>query len=175
MNMAFIREYITEHSGELYCQDIPGIYLQQGALTCTTVLSTVTFGISPLEPSSLITLGMGALLDIRQVPLDKDKIKWALYEFSKKVAQQKEVVAVTCEAEKEVIRIWTFIKKRDKQVRRSIYTWELELMNSFPDLIFDFNVVSLEASRERPFIPSDLQGYLIFYRNYQSGQQEGTS
>jgi len=161
---------VTEYSGELYKLNVAATFLHYGSPTCMAVSSAVTFGISVLESSLVTACDAEVVLEaVHQPPLDKSIAKLALYEFSKRVAIQKEVVAVNFEMEKEVIRIWTFIGKRDKQVRRSIYTQELELMDAFPSLVFDFNVVSLEDLKSKPFLPADLQGYLIFYRNYPGG------
>lgn len=45
-----------------------------------------------------------------------------------------------------------------------IYEKELLLMDKYPDLLFDFNVVQLNSNTET-FIPQDLQGNLIYYNN----------
>jgi hypothetical protein len=155
----------TEHCGQVYQRNVPAIFLQYGSPKCIAVSSAATFGLETIKFS--IPTASAAKVEIEAVhqpPLDESLTNKALYEFSKKILTEKEVMAVTYETEKGIIRIWTFIEKRDKKVRRSIYTQELNLMETFPNLIFDFNVVSLERSKTKPFIPIDLQGHLIFYR-----------
>jgi len=163
-------ETATGQSANLIKQNPPAIFLQYGNPACIAVSSAVTFGITPKESSFLTASVAKVVLEaIDQPPLDGSIVSQALYEFSKKTVKIKEVIAVTYEKEKEVIRLWTFIEKRDKQVRRTIYKGELELMDSFPNLVFDFDVVSIERLKTKPLIPSDLQGYLVFYRKSQSG------
>jgi len=88
----------------------------------------------------------------------------AVYDFSRNTINISEVKAVTFQIENDVIRIWTFISKRDKAVRKAIYMKELDLMDDYPNMIFDFNVVAIRDFSE-PFIPQNLHGSLCFYRN----------
>lgn len=88
----------------------------------------------------------------------------AVYHFSRSVIAISEVKAVTFQVEDNIIRVWTFIARRDKMVRKAIYEKELCLMDSYPNMIFDFNVVSIRSLSE-PFIPQNLHGFLSFYRN----------
>lgn len=155
---------VTVYTGSLFKQSTPAIFLQHGSPPCVAVSSAVTFGIPSMEFLPSIALVGTVVFVVNQTPLDGSVINHALYEFAKKIAMIKEVIALTYEREKEVVRIWTFIEKRDKQVRRNIYNRELELMDAFPTFTFDFNVVSLERLRTKPLIPDDLQGYLVFYR-----------
>ena len=156
---------VTEDSGQLYQQNTPAIFLQYGGTRCMAVSSAITLGLEPLRYSiGTASVSKVEIEAIHQLPLDQNQTNKALYEFSKNISLEKEVVAVTYETEMEIIRIWTFIEKRDKKVRRSIYDRELDLMEAFPRLVFDFNVVSLEGLRTKPFIPIDLKGYLVFYR-----------
>jgi hypothetical protein len=157
----------TIYSGQIHQRNIPAIFLQHGSPNSIAVSSASvgTVGVSLIE-SSFSTASATKLEfeAIHQAPLNGNSTDLALFEFSKKMSKEKEVVAVTFEKENEIIRIWTFIEKRDKQVRRAIYIRELELMDAFTNLIFDFNVVSREGVKMKPFIPADLQGYLVFYR-----------
>lgn len=84
--------------------------------------------------------------------------------FSHNIINISEVKAVTFQIENDVIRVWTFISKRDKAVRKAIYMKELDLMDDYPNMVFDFNVVSIRSFSE-PFIPQNLHGSLSFYRN----------
>lgn len=155
----------TEHCGQVYQRNVPAIFLQHGSANCIAVSSAITFGLETIKFSiPTASVAKVEIEAVHQPPLGESLTNKALYEFSKKILIEKEVGAVTYETEKGIIRIWTFIGKRDKKVRRSIYTQELNLMENFPNLIFDFNVVSLERSKTKPFIPVDLQGHLIFYR-----------
>lgn len=88
----------------------------------------------------------------------------AVYAFSHSISVIPEVKAVTFQIEDEIIRLWTFISKRDKTVRKSIYMKELDLMDTYSGMVFDFNVVSVRSFSE-PFIPQNLHGSLSFYRN----------
>jgi len=157
-------ETVTVYTGSLFKQNPPAIFLQHGSPPCVAVSSVVTFGVASIDVLPSIALVGTAVFMVNQTPLDGSVINHALYEFAKKIAMIREVIALTYEKEKEVIRTWTFIEKRDKQVRRNIYKRELELMDAFPTFTFDFNVVSLERLRTKPLIPDDLQGYLVFYR-----------
>jgi hypothetical protein len=154
----------TVYTGSLFKQNPPAIFLQHSSPMCVAVSSAVTFGIASREFLPSIALVGTVVFVVNQPPLDGGVINRALYEFTKKIAMIKEVIALTYEKEREVVRIWTFIEKRDKQVRRNIYNRELELMDAFPTFTFDFNVVSLERLSKKPLIPDDLQGYLVFYR-----------
>lgn len=89
----------------------------------------------------------------------------AAYSFCVHVSAIPEVKAVTYQTENDIIIVWTFISKRDKRVRRLIYEREMELMESYPNMIFDFNVVNI-ANYSESFIPQDLQGYLSYYKNF---------
>jgi len=88
----------------------------------------------------------------------------AVYEFCVNVSVIPEIKAVTYQTENGIVIVWTFISKRDKKVRRLIYEREMELMRSYPNIVFDFNVV--RANHLETFIPQDLQGYLSYYKNY---------
>ncbi len=90
--------------------------------------------------------------------------KHAVYEFCVNVSAIPEIKAVTYQTENDIVIVWTFISKRDKKVRRLIYEREMELMRSYPNIVFDFNVV--RANHLETFIPQDLQGYLSYYKNY---------
>lgn len=91
-------------------------------------------------------------------------IEAAAYLFARRVAGIPEVRAVTCSTEREVYLIWTFIRQRNKAIRREVYQQELQLMNEFPTLTFDFNVIAIDQIEDRPLLPDDLQGRIVFYR-----------
>lgn len=94
----------------------------------------------------------------------KQGIEAAVYRFSKRVGRISELVAVTYSVDRDVCLIWTFIRRRDKLVRRQIYEQELELMREFAEIRFDFNVVALDRTEEQAYLPDDIHGQIVFYR-----------
>lgn len=91
-------------------------------------------------------------------------IEAASHLFAKRVARTAAVLAVAYSAEGDVYLVWTFISRRAKQIRRRIYEEELRLMHEFPELTFDFNVVSLDSAEVSGLLPDDLYGRIVFYR-----------
>ena len=77
--------------------------------------------------------------EVYSFPEPKFTPEYALYSFATNVLDIFEIKAITYQLESNIIRVWTFIAKRDKTVRRRIYLKELALMDSYPDMIFDFN------------------------------------
>ena len=69
----------------------------------------------------------------------------AVYEFAKSVWHINGVVAVTHAVDRNVNLVWTFIKERDKELRRSIYARERALMSQYPGLVFNFHVAALRG------------------------------
>lgn len=68
----------------------------------------------------------------------------AVYEFSKRIWNLPDVVAVTHALDRGINLIWTFVTKRDKGLRRRIYAQERWLMGEYPDLVFNFHVGALD-------------------------------
>jgi hypothetical protein len=99
------------------------------------------------------------------LPELKQNPQHAVYDFCVSISTIHEVKAVTYQTENSNVLVWSFISKRDKQVRRLIYEKEMKLMGNYPDMVFDFNVVTISRYSET-FIPQDLQGYLVYYRDY---------
>jgi hypothetical protein len=115
-------------------------------------------------PPSVGTLGGGArsiLLEVEPVTKREDL---ALKDFAERLAAIPEVVAMSHATEGTIQRVWTFVVRRDKALRRRVYLDELGLMEAFPDLQFDFNVVTLEDAPARGLVPDDLQGHIVCYR-----------
>jgi hypothetical protein len=79
----------------------------------------------------------------------------ALHAFMGKVAPIPEVRAVTVSLEREVTLVWTYLTTRDRAAREHVYRAELELMESFPGLTFDFNVVP-RPDAAASTVPADL-------------------
>jgi len=109
-------------------------------------------------------LGSISLMSVNTYPTSTSLPQCALYDFSIWISPIHPVRAITYQIEKTIIRVWTFISQRRRAVRQMIYEKELLLMDKYPDLLFDFNVVQLNSNTET-FIPQDLQGNLIYYNN----------
>ncbi len=88
----------------------------------------------------------------------------AVCDFSDSVSAIPEVMAITYQMEDDAILVWTFISRRDKAVRALVYEMELNLMERYPALLFDFHVLSKENLLE-PFIPQNLPGSVTFYKS----------
>lgn len=88
----------------------------------------------------------------------------AIEVFARRVALVPAVRAVSYASDRAAHLIWTFISQRDKALRRQVYEEELRLMSEFPHFRFDFNVVALDRAERPAFLPDDLQGRLIYYR-----------
>ena len=99
------------------------------------------------------------------IPELKQNPQHAVYDFCVSISAIHEVKAVTYQTENNNVLVWSFISKRDKKVRRLIYEKEMKLMQNYPNMVFDFNVVTISSYSET-FIPQDLQGYLVYYRDY---------
>jgi hypothetical protein len=76
----------------------------------------------------------------------------AVYEFAKSVWALDGVVAVTHAVDKPVNLVWTFIKHRDKALRRFIYAQERALMDEYPELVFNFHVAALDQGASDSFM-----------------------
>lgn len=119
---------------------------------------------TPAWPPSVGTLGGGAraiLLEVEPVTKREDL---ALKDFAERLAAIPEVVAISHATEGTIQRVWTFVVRRDKALRRRVYLDEVGLMEAFPDLQFDFAVVSLEDAPARALVPDVLQGHIVCYR-----------
>lgn len=91
-------------------------------------------------------------------------VELALSRFAERVAPIPDVVAVSHAVEGGIQRVWTFILRRDKARRRCVYLQEIRLMEEFPDILFDFNVVALEDLPRGRLVPDDLQGRIVLFR-----------
>jgi hypothetical protein len=75
-----------------------------------------------------------------------------------------EVQAVfTKQVDGDVLHVWAVVPVRDRDVYRSIYAKEKELIGEFGDIDFDFNVVPSRGRDPRTLI-SDLGIELVFLR-----------
>lgn len=91
----------------------------------------------------------------------------ALLRLSRAISPIPEAIAVTHAIEGDINRVWTFVKSRDKSVRRRIYLEELRILDSFPEYSFDFNVAAVQDVPGCALLPDDLQGRIVFYREGQ--------
>ena len=99
------------------------------------------------------------------VPNPPDDFESALTEFSNGMRDLPQVVGVSHAKDRGLNLVWTFIRRRDKDVRRQVYAQERSLMARYPRLVFDFNVVALDQGVTGALVPDDLQGRLILYRS----------
>lgn len=107
----------------------------------------------------------GSFILYDRFPEPGSNVQYAVYDFCVNVSAIPQVKAVTYQIENNIVIIWTFISKRDKEVRRLIYEKEMKLMSSYSNTVFDFNVVTISDYSDT-FIPQDLQGTLSYYVNY---------
>jgi hypothetical protein len=89
----------------------------------------------------------------------------ALGDFAASILPLTAVVAVTHAEDHGVHLVWSFIRTRDKSLRKEIYARERALMAKYRDLVFDFNVVALDQADAGALVPDDLQGRVVMYRN----------
>ena len=121
----------------------------------------------PTSERQLFTTELEGGMDvvIHVVSTGAKGIESALTSFAAQVAGIPQVEAVAHSIDGDVHLVWTYIKERDKDVRRRIYTLELELMEQYPGISFDFNVVALARVEGQPLLPQDLQSRIVFYRS----------
>lgn len=70
-----------------------------------------------------------------------DKVTNAIMEFMSKVSKISGVTKVVYKPKGNTITIWTYIQKPDKDLQFSVYEIEQQLMEKFPELIFDFTII----------------------------------
>lgn len=136
------------------------IYLPDSSTYVTRELKWPTKGHSP----PTVTAGQSHWDVIEPASPQGKGIEAASHLFAKRVARIAAVLAVAYSVEGDVYLVWTFISRRAKHIRRCIYEEELRLMQEFPELTFDFNVVSLDSAEVRGLLPDDLYGRIVFYR-----------
>ena len=98
-------------------------------------------------------------------PSPADRVGAALYSFAKRLRGLPNLRAIVYAHEGGVQLVWTFIERRDKAVRRTVYEAERRLMDECPDLAFDFNVISLDQYHDRSLLADDVRGSIVFYRH----------
>ena len=106
----------TEHCGQVYQRNVPGIFLQYGNAKCIAVSSAVTFGLETINFSiSTASTAKVEIEAVHQPPLGESLTNKALYEFSKKILTEKEVMAVTYETEKGIIADGHLLKSETRR------------------------------------------------------------
>lgn len=96
------------------------------------------------------------------VEVSEDAADLAISEFARNVSAIPLVVAVTHSIDRNVHRIWTFVRERDKPVRSAIYREEFATATSHPHLRFDFNVIVVAPDQPVRFAPE--REKVILYR-----------
>lgn len=150
-------------SARLFCYSDPTIFeSHRGKISYSsnaTKTEIVVPGSGEREASAMRYEVSWALPDRERTP------KHAVYDFSVEVSKIREVKAISYQVENGIIRVWTFIPRRERSIQRLIYNKEMQLMLKYPELIFDFNVICFKSLSER-FIPDDMYGGLSFFRNH---------
>jgi hypothetical protein len=150
---------------DLFAEDrsipMPFALVRAAALTGTSVEE---LGVAIREATASQSAAEKPWEIIDSAPPRDSRLDEATYRFSKNIWGLPSVIAVTHAKDGNVNLIWTFIKRRDKAVRKDIYAQERELMAEHPDLLFDFNVVALDQGIHGTLVPDDLQGRVVMYR-----------
>ncbi|MBI4608838.1 MAG: hypothetical protein HY726_07520 [Candidatus Rokubacteria bacterium] len=149
---------------ELLAEDRPVTAFALVRGTASTLTGAETLEV---QPSALTESRSGSHVSweiIDTSPPQDSRIGQAVYRFAKAVWRLPGVVAMTHAKDGNVNLIWTFIAHRDKSLRKQVYACERELMSKYPDLLFDFNVLSLDQGEHGSLVPDDLQGRLVMYR-----------
>jgi len=81
---------------------------------------------------------------------------------SRILSSVEEVKRVYIFRERDTISVWTFIDESDRPFRKKIYAAEKEIFNAFPDLYFDFHVVSSTNEEINSLVPTNAR--LVFER-----------
>jgi hypothetical protein len=97
-------------------------------------------------------------------PLPRSRVEEAVYRFAKSVWKIPNVVAVSHSQDGDVNLLWTFIRQRDRNLRKSIYACERALMEMYPELVFNFNVGALDQGATLYLIRDDLNGRIVMCR-----------
>ncbi|MEM3335881.1 MAG: hypothetical protein QXY47_07610 [Thermoplasmata archaeon] len=70
-----------------------------------------------------------------------DKVTNATIEFISKVSKISGVTKVAYKPKGNIITIWTFINKPDKDLQFSVYEIEQQIIEKYPELVFDFTII----------------------------------
>lgn len=132
------------------------------ALKGRALLQEISFPFSEVSDSGALA---GLNINFESWPDERARPQSAVFAFADKIAKSHLARAISWNAENDSVHVWTFIDSRDKKIRRQIYSKEFELMQEYPTLNFDFNVVSLDTIGVGSFGISDSRGQLIYYQS----------
>jgi hypothetical protein len=82
--------------------------------------------------------------------------------FGESVSTIPQVQYIAAWAENGTVHFWTIIPQRDREVQRTIYGKELKIMERFPAINFDFNVIFYPGKDISSILPSEAE--LIYKR-----------
>lgn len=74
-----------------------------------------------------------------------------LHTFIRQVSHLPEVVAVCFRQEDNTMHVWTILESPERSVEHQVYAGEMKLMESFPEIVFDFHVIFL-SDRDLPTV-----------------------
>jgi len=139
----------------------PGSLVSKVAFVEGLITTSTSWELPPEGASHAPAVTFG-VVDSR--PRAGDRVGAAIYRFARRLQGVLPVKAVTYATEGDVHLVWTFISERRKELRARIYSEERGLMAEFPDLTFDFNVLTLDRLSDPPLLPDDIQGQIVYYR-----------
>ncbi len=76
-------------------------------------------------------------------------MKAVLDEFVGQIRGNPKVWAVYASQEGSLIRVWTYVDSTDRKDRSAVYEAEWQVLQHYPDILFDFNVILLPAGSEQ--------------------------
>jgi hypothetical protein len=135
-------------------------------LPVSDMFQTFATGLLGFSMATRSDPAMFSCLGVSHSPVERvSPVENAVYAFARKVAGLDFVKAVSWSREDESVHVWTYINQRDREMRRMVYASEFEVMAEFPDVNFDFNVLSLDVLGVGEFQPSAGRGQLVLYRS----------
>lgn len=75
-------------------------------------------------------------------------MKAVLDEFVGRIRANPKVWAVYASQEGSVIQVWTYVNSTERKDRSAVYEAEWHLLNHYPEIMFDFNVLLRPAGSE---------------------------
>jgi len=77
--------------------------------------------------------------------------------FGESVSTISQVRYVAAWVEDGTVHLWSIIPQRDREVQQKIYKKELEIMERFPGMNFDFNIIFYPQEDISPILPSEAE------------------
>src|SRR5438309_11122195 len=99
-----------------------------------------------VQPSKVLTEGAGP--SVAGEPAGHPPMADVLDEFVALVKHNAKVRAVRASQEGSVVQVWTYVDSTDRKDRSPVYEAEWQILERYPDVTFDFNVLLLPAGRE---------------------------